>query len=254
MGEMMGKMMEKMGTPPPKQLYPTLMELPTLSPERRLQMEGSAHDRVKAGAALMSGGFERLAAVAATDDYAGQQEAMAQVREGMDQFESGLAVRQALAVGMAPRFVALSWFKSEMNLGPQAASEEQRTILGVTPFHLFSMLLLIAFALAMIAMYFFKMRRAAALFGRLDEEKNPPPGAAPPLAGASGPSAPGAPKSPGTPAKAAPDGKTAKAEDKPSIPPENRRRTRPRRGECSCRSEIPKNAAGRVAGRSGEAG
>ena len=41
-----------------------------------------------------------------------------------------------------------------------------------------------SFALAMVAMYFFKMRRAAALFGRIEaDRKSPPPGSAPPLAG-----------------------------------------------------------------------
>jgi len=36
----------------------------------------------------------------------------------------------------------------------------------------------------MVAMYFFKMRRAAALFGRLEADKgSPPPGSSPPLAG-----------------------------------------------------------------------
>jgi hypothetical protein len=39
--------------------------------------------------------------------------------------------------------------------------------------------LLIAFAFAMVVMYFFKMRRAAALFGRLDPSSRPaPPGGA----------------------------------------------------------------------------
>ena len=52
------------------------------------------------------------------------------------------------------------------------------------------MILLVAFALAMVAMYFAKMRRAAALFGRIEADKaSPPPGSAPPLVGSAGPSA-----------------------------------------------------------------
>ena len=52
--------------------------------------------------------------------------------------------------------------------------------------------LLIAFALAMVAMYFFKMRRAAALFGRIEASKGaPPPGSAPELAGTAPPPATG---------------------------------------------------------------
>ena len=46
------------------------------------------------------------------------------------------------------------------------------------------------FTFVMLAMYFFKMRRAAALFGRLEsDEGSPPPGSAPPLGGTDGPPA-----------------------------------------------------------------
>jgi hypothetical protein len=107
----------------------------------------------------------------------------ASLREGLARFESGLAAQRALAEGKAPHNVALTWFKRDMNLLP-LPGEEPRTLLGVTPFHLFTMALLIVFALAMVAMYFFKMRRAAALFGRIEADKrSPPPGSAPPLAG-----------------------------------------------------------------------
>ena len=64
------------------------------------------------------------------------------------------------------------------------------------------MVLLIAFALAMVAMYFFKMRRAAALFGRIEADKrSPPPGSAPPIVG-------------GKPS----DGKKPPSGDKPAAP------------------------------------
>lgn len=54
---------------------------------------------------------------------------------------------------------------------------------SVTPFHLFTMVLLIVFALAMVVLYFFKMRRAADLFGRIEADKGfTPPGSAPLLA------------------------------------------------------------------------
>ena len=72
-----------------------------------------------------------------------------------------------------------------MNLSPLNRPETRGTFLGVTPIHLFTMVLLIGFALAMVAMYFFKMRRAAALSGRLDPSMgSTPPGSAPPLGGA----------------------------------------------------------------------
>jgi hypothetical protein len=166
------------------------------------------------------------------------------MREGLDELGAGIAARPVLLEGKAPRNLALDWFKRQMNLASPVQPEEPRLVLGVTPFHLFTMVLLIAFALAMLALYFFKMRRAAALFGRLGPDtKAPPPGSSP-LAGApSSPSpappekapAPAAPTSPATPAAGTPaatdpspagssavpasDGDAAKAANKPSAPP-----------------------------------
>jgi hypothetical protein len=181
--EGMGKMMEGMGKAPPKELYPTLMSLPDLTPELREQVRGQAQERMRSGVALLSEGLDRLGEAAENEDYAAMQKATAQVREAFARFESGLAAQRALAEGKPPRQVALQWFKGEMNLQPPQGVEARGGLFGVTPFHLFTMLLLIAFALAMVAMYFFKMRRAAALFGRIESDSgSPPPGSAPPLA------------------------------------------------------------------------
>lgn len=183
MMEGMGKMMEGMGKPPPKELYPTLMSLPDLTPEQREQVRGQAQERMHVGVALMSEGLDALAEAVENENYAAMQEATAKVREAFARFESGLAARRALAEGKPPRQVALQWFKGEMNLQPPQGVETRRGLFGVTLFHLFTMVLLVAFALAMVAMYFFKMRRAAALFGRIESDSgSPPPGSAPPLA------------------------------------------------------------------------
>jgi ferredoxin-NADP reductase len=182
MGDM-GAMMKNMGTPPPKELYPSLMALPELSPEQRKQVEEQAAERMHTGTMLMGQALDALNASAHSGDYAAMHEAMTRLREGAAQLESGIAARRALAEGRAPRAVALAWFKQEMNLSlATAPAAHQR--LGATPFHIFAMVLLVAFALAMVAMYFFKMRRAAALFGRIEaDKKSPPPGSSPPLAG-----------------------------------------------------------------------
>ena len=112
------------------------------------------------------------------------------MREGLDELGAGIAARRVLSEGKAPRNLALGWFKREMNLASPVAPEEPLALLGVPPFHLFTMVLLIAFVLAMVAMYFFKMRRAAALFGRLEGGSGqPPPGSSPPLAGTAPPPA-----------------------------------------------------------------
>ena len=183
MMEQMGEMMKGMGKPPPKELYPTLMALPELSPEQRKQVEAQAGERMHAGSVLIGQALDSLNAGTQSNDYAAMHGAMTRLREGAAQMESGIAARRALAEGRAPREVALAWFKREMNLSLGVVpAGHQRS--GVAVFHLFTMALLIAFALAMVAMYFFKMRRAAGLFGRIEPDKgSPPPGSAPELAG-----------------------------------------------------------------------
>ena len=202
----MGEMMN----PPRKEIYPSLMALPDdATPAMRAGIEQVALERMKEGTARISSGLEKLSGSTVSEDYAGMQQAAAQMREGLAEFEAGIAARRMLAEGKAPRNLALDWFKREMNLASPIGPGEPRVIVGVTRFHLFTMALLIAFALAMVAMYFFKMRRAAALFGRVDSEaKAASTGASPPRAGAPGQSAtedspPGGKAAPNSPAKPA---------------------------------------------------
>jgi ferredoxin-NADP reductase len=150
----------------PSELYPSLMSLPELSPEKRDEVQRQAHERIKAGTALMSQGLERLSN-AAGDDYVAMQKATEQMRDGLALFESGLAARRALAEGKAPQDIALQWFRGEMNLLPPPSSEATGVVFGLSWFHFFFMVILIAFAAAMIWMYFHKMRRAAALLQSL---------------------------------------------------------------------------------------
>ena len=183
MMEGMGEMMKNMGKPPPKELYPTLIALPELTPEKRLEVEQQAAGRMHAGSTLMGQALDTLNTGTQTGDYAAMHEATTRLREGIAQLESGIAARRALAEGRAPREVALAWFKREMNLTSPVLGEAQHAAHGLSSFHLFTMVLLVAFAFAMLAMYFFKMRRAAALFGRIESDgSSPPPGSAPPLA------------------------------------------------------------------------
>ena len=193
MMEGMGGMMEGMGgATPPKELYPTLMALPELSPEQRTLVEQQASERMHAGSVLMGQALDTLNAGTQSGDYTAMHDAITRLREGTAQLESGIAARRALAEGRAPREVAMAWFKREMNLSPDTEPVAHQRA-GVTSFHLFTMVLLVAFALAMVAMYFFKMRRAAALFGRIEATKgSPPPGSAPELAGGK-PTTPAAP-------------------------------------------------------------
>lgn len=164
----MGSMMEGMGAPPPKELYPSLMDLPDLTPERRVEVERLADERTREGAAAMSAAMEQLSGARARGEYPAMQEAARRMREAQAQFESGLAARRALAEGASPRGVALEWFRRDMSLPPvAAAAETPHGLFGLSWFHYVVMLTLAAFAAAMIWMYFRKMRRAESLLAQL---------------------------------------------------------------------------------------
>lgn len=180
----MGDMMKDMGKAPPLELYPTLMNLKDQTPEQRTETLQKADERMRAAVTLLSTGLDRLATAVGTDDYAAMQDATTNMHVALAEFESGVATQRALKEGQPPHQVALQWFKSEMSLQPPQGIQVSSGVWGASPFHLFSMVLLILFALAMVVLYFAKMRRAAALFSRIEANKEaPPPGAAPALAG-----------------------------------------------------------------------
>ena len=183
MGGGMGGMMEKMGAPPPRELYPTLMSFPDVPPEEKREILDSADQRMQEAVGMLSTGLERLASAAETKDYAAMQDATEKMHEALSWLDSSVAAQRAIEKGQPPERVAMQWFKNEMNLHTPLVVETRGRFLGSTPFHLFSMVLLVLFALAMLVLYFFKMRRAAALFGRIEGGKGKnPPGSAPPIA------------------------------------------------------------------------
>lgn len=174
-----------------KEIYPTLMGLPSLTPEKRAEVKRLSEERIYEGTLLLEGAQVRLSSAIASGDHDAAALALQQSRDGLGRVGSGVAVHKLLQAGVPPQNVAAQWFKREMNLAYPMALEESRKVLGVLPLHLFVMALLVAFSLAMVAMYFFKMRRTAALFGRIEPGTGaPPPGTAPPLVGAPGPSSP----------------------------------------------------------------
>ena len=187
MEEMMGKMMGPASSGP---IYPALMTLPALTPEKRTEIDALATQQIKEGTERHAKGHESLIRATQAGDHAAMQQSVGTMRKGLDELGAGIAARRVLSEGKAPRNLALDWFKREMNLASPIAREESRAFLGDAPFHILTMVLLIAFALTMIAMYFFKMRRTAALFGRLEGGSGPPPpGSSPPLAGTPAPAA-----------------------------------------------------------------
>jgi hypothetical protein len=186
----MDGMMEKMGVPAPKSLYPKLMSMSDVSPEQQEEIATQADERINSSVTLLSTGLQRLTEAAGNDNYDAMQQATATMHEALARLESGLAGRRAMAEDQPPQTVAMQWFKNEMNLQTPQGVQPRDRLWGLTSIHLFSMVLLIAFALAMIVLYFVKMRRAAALFSRIESQKGTrPPGSAPALAGSAPPRA-----------------------------------------------------------------
>ena len=86
-------MMGPPGAAPPKELYPSLMDLPDLSPGRRADIERLAQERMQTGTAQLAAALERLSGAASKEDYSATQEATIRLRAALEQFESGLAVK-----------------------------------------------------------------------------------------------------------------------------------------------------------------
>ena len=161
MESMMREMMKSMMGAPQKELYPSLMALPTMPSEQRLLFQKQGESRAKSGAALLQQGMARMTNPAANDLEL--QEGAKEAREGLRQLESGQEARRALAEGRPPRAVALEWFQPEMNLKPLVS----HSLFGDAWWHILVIAILSAFVMSMLAMYFSKMRRAGALLKRL---------------------------------------------------------------------------------------
>jgi len=164
----MGGMMEQMGAPTPKELYPSLMSLPDLPLERRHEIQAQAGERMREGMSLLQKGFQDLTVANQNGRLQDMEDAITLIREGESQFGSGLAAKRALGEGKVPVNVALRWFKREMNLFPAETSDGAR-MFGLAPssFHYAVIAILTSFCLVFVWMYFFKMRRAATLLERL---------------------------------------------------------------------------------------
>jgi len=198
MGKMMEGMMGGMGQGccggAGTELYPLMMSLSSMSPEQRLQVQRLSAARIGEGKALVQLGQQRLFAAIASGDHKVAAEAMQQLRDGLGRIGSGAAAHKVLAEGTRPQATAMRWFKGEMNLGPVGDGESGMASERLSLMHIIAMALLVGFAIAMITMYFFKMRRTASLFGRIEAgSEKPPPGAAPALGGTLAPNGPNRP-------------------------------------------------------------
>ena len=162
MGDDMG-----MGRAPRRELYPSMMRLTILTPESRTELERAARDRIASGRTLILSGVDDLRSASRKQDLAGLQASALQMHEGVSTLESGVAALAAIAEGHAPNTIALDWFQSNMGLLPAQDMVAPHGLFGLSWFHYFLMLLLLAFAASMIWMNIRKMQRANALAARL---------------------------------------------------------------------------------------
>lgn len=165
--EGMGEMMRQMGAPPPEQIYPSLMTLPDLPPEKRAEVEAAAHERMVSGTALMTDGLTRLADSISPGDYNVMQQAISLLHEGMARYESGLAAHRVLVGTSDPQAIALDWFRREMALPVPSPPPVNTSMLGVTWFHFWIMLSSAVLIAGFLGLYVLKMRRTAQLLNSL---------------------------------------------------------------------------------------
>jgi len=150
--------------PTPKNLYPTLMSLPELDFEQREKAKSQAKQRMISGMSLINVNLLELAQASKNNDYARMQTATQRMYQGLGQFNSGLAVEQALSLGRKPRNIALDWFKTELNLSPK---HSDTTAEQPSYFHWFIMGLLLIFVVLIVVIHYLKMRHATKLLQQL---------------------------------------------------------------------------------------
>ena len=176
MGDMMGR--------PRKELYPTLMDMPTLSMEQRRNLDSQARGRINSEVDGISAAEMDLRHAIAAGDVVAADRASGRLRDSINQVQSGVTVLRSLNEGKSPQQIAQTWFKAQMNLSPQPAALDADGVLGISWFHVITMGLLATFSAGLLAIYVARMRRANALVDRLTRGPAPtpatPPGAAPP--------------------------------------------------------------------------
>ena len=85
MGKKMNGMMEQMGAPKPKDLYPTLMRLSKLPPHLADEVLQKAINRMQKGNQIMVDGFMSLANADGQQNYSEMQSSIEKIEQGLSQ-------------------------------------------------------------------------------------------------------------------------------------------------------------------------
>ena len=94
MGEMMGR--------PRKEFYPSLMEMPSLTREQRLNLESQARGQINSDVDGIAAAEKNLRHAIAGGDIAAADQAARQIRDSLNQVQSGVTVLRALNEGSPP--------------------------------------------------------------------------------------------------------------------------------------------------------
>ena len=152
---------------PPREFYPSLMALQTLTPEQRRTIEAQAQARISAGMEEFARAEDALRHAVAARNIAAAELAERRLRESLNEVSSGMVALRALADGKPPQQIAQEWFKTQLNLTQPAAAQAVEGPFGLSWFHAVTMSLVTTFAAGMLIIYLLRVRRANALVGRL---------------------------------------------------------------------------------------
>lgn len=160
---------------PRKQLYPTLMSMPALTPAERQSAEREAHGRMSSGLPLLVGGADEAMRAFSAGDGSAMRESAERVRQGLSLFESGLSTHLALAGGDQPQAVALAWFKEAMNLSAPGANMTHggSGVFDLSAGHIAMMIGLGLSAASLLAVQFMRMRRVQSILQRTAQPAQP---------------------------------------------------------------------------------
>ena len=102
MQDMRDDMLQRMGTYTPRELYPSLMQLPDFSPEERPEIKRPSRQRTEDGLQIFTESRAVLTAAMENNDLSRMVQAASDMRAGVAQYESGLAALRALKDGAYP--------------------------------------------------------------------------------------------------------------------------------------------------------
>ena len=160
-----GGMMGCMGGGGAKAFYPALMDMPSLTPEARRFIETEAGKRLGLGSEAITTGQAPIHQALSTNDPVAMLRAVAGVREGVLQFESGAAALRAMDEAQPPRQIALAWFKGQMSVADGDAMAMSPW--GLSWYHLATMAFLVAFMLGAFLIHYARLGRIGELVRRL---------------------------------------------------------------------------------------